>query len=90
MANIQPTRFTTGDDGRKRAARDTKWIVRYRTPDGASRMKTFRLKSEAERFAATVEVDKARCVYRPERGAGDVRRVRGNVATGAGTSREHV
>ncbi len=37
-----------------------RYDVRYRLPSGAARMKTFRTKKEAARFAAVVEADKAR------------------------------
>jgi integrase len=63
MANIQPTKFTRDANGVKRATRDTKWLVRYRTPEGDSRMKTFARKAEAERFGASVEVDKTKGAY---------------------------
>jgi integrase len=34
---------------------DKKWRVRYRTPEGGSRMRTFAKRSDAERFLATTE-----------------------------------
>lgn len=37
-----------------------RWRVRYISPDGRERNKTFLRKVDAERFAATVEVDKSR------------------------------
>lgn len=37
--------------------------VRYRDPSGASRSKSFVKKADAERYAATVEADKARGLY---------------------------
>ena len=40
-----------------------RYDVNYREPDGTRRRKTFGRKSEAERFAATVEADKSRGVY---------------------------
>src|SRR5437867_4943729 len=46
---------------RKRVgARGTGWQVRYLAADRAERTKTFKRKADAERFAATVEVDIAR------------------------------
>lgn len=63
MANIQPTKFTRDGTGRKRAARDAKWLVRYRTPDGVSRQKTLNTRAEADRFAATVEASKLTGAY---------------------------
>lgn len=41
---------------RNDAGRATKYVVRYRTPEGASRSKTFERKIDAERFAANVAV----------------------------------
>jgi integrase len=58
MANIQPTRFTRDANGVKRPERGTDWKVRYKTPEGASRSKTFPTKALAERFAAGVETQK--------------------------------
>ncbi len=37
-----------------------RWRVRYISPEGRERNKTFLRKVDAERFAATVEVDKSR------------------------------
>jgi integrase len=51
MANVN-ARTTT--DGKRR------YDVRYRLPTGQVRTKTLRTRREAERFAATVEADKAR------------------------------
>jgi integrase len=39
--------------------RGTRYRVRFRTPKGASRSKTFDRKADAERFAATTDVDKS-------------------------------
>src|SRR2546421_12475886 len=36
------------------------WVVRYRTPTGADRSKSFYRKGDAEQFLAGVEVDKVR------------------------------
>jgi integrase len=35
-----------------------RWVARWRTPDGQSRKRAFRLKAEAEQFLTTVEADK--------------------------------
>ena len=42
------------------AAGSVRWRVRYVAPDGQERSKTFLRKVDADRFAATVETDKAR------------------------------
>lgn len=39
------------------ASGETRWEVRYRDPNRVDRSKTFRLKSEAARFAASIETD---------------------------------
>jgi hypothetical protein len=53
-----------------RPGRDKRWRVRYRGPDGRERSRSFRRKVDAERFAATVEADKARGSWvDPARGA---------------------
>lgn len=51
MASVKPR---TLDDGTRR------YDVRYRLPSGQVRTKTLRTRREADRFAATVEADKAR------------------------------
>jgi len=54
MASVKP-RIT------RRNGREIKvWDVRYRTPDGNQRRKTFEKKGEADRHAAEVETDKHR------------------------------
>lgn len=40
--------------------RNGRYRVRYRTPEGRDRSKTFKRRAEAERFAATTEADKIR------------------------------
>jgi hypothetical protein len=50
MASIKPRQAQSG----------RRWDVRYRTPDGDLRRKTFLRKVDAERFASTVEADKYR------------------------------
>lgn len=40
-----------------------RWDTNYREPDGRKRRKTFLKKSDAERFASTVEADKSRGLY---------------------------
>ncbi len=48
----------------RRNGREVKvYDVRYRDPNGRQRKKTFSKKGDADRFAATVEADKARGVY---------------------------
>jgi len=44
---------------RSRGARGTRYRVRFRTPGGASRSKTFKRKIDAERFAAATDVETA-------------------------------
>jgi integrase len=51
MASIHRRITTSGE---------TRWEVRYRDPNRIDRSKTFRLKSEAARFAASVEADISR------------------------------
>ncbi|MBA2312549.1 MAG: site-specific integrase [Actinobacteria bacterium] len=58
MASIRKV-SRLAEQGRARHA----WEVRYRSPEGASRQRTFLRKTEAQRFAATVEVDKAEGRY---------------------------
>lgn len=53
MASIEPTRKTA--DGKP--ARDTKWTVRYRDPNGRSRERTFARKIDAEAFREHNGVD---------------------------------
>src|SRR5262249_16367692 len=55
--SIQPTKFTTDASGRKRPARDTRWRVRFRTPEGEQREETFDTKYEAERFKAKLRTE---------------------------------
>src|SRR5437870_3254813 len=45
---------------RKTKAGDPRYDVRYRTPSGATRTKTFRTRRDADKFASTTESDKAR------------------------------
>jgi integrase len=60
MSSITRTNTSTGQ---------TRWRVRYRSPDGASREKWFDRKADAERFAAGVKADLDRGVYHdPEAG----------------------
>ena len=42
------------------AGKDRRYRVRYRTPSGESRSRTFRLRSHADSFADGVETDKRR------------------------------
>ena len=58
-----------------------RYDVNYREPDGRQRRKTFRRRSDAERFTSTVEADKAaRPLPRPRRGPDHVQEVRRRVA----------
>jgi integrase len=43
--------------------RNGRYRVRYRTPDGRGRSKSFRKRADADRFAAVIEADKARGVF---------------------------
>src|SRR6266511_1031614 len=45
---------------RRRRKGQTVWRARYRAPDGSERSKTFRRRSDAERFLTTVEASKLR------------------------------
>src|SRR3954454_7563293 len=47
-------------DRRKTASGETRYEVRYRTPEGKERSKTFTTRKKAETYAAIAEADKAR------------------------------
>jgi integrase len=59
MASVNPTKFTIGADGRKRAARNAGWKVRYRDTDNRPQSRTFPSRVLADQFAAQVEAAKA-------------------------------
>ena len=48
---------------RRTTTRGSRYDVRYRTPDGKVRTKTFATRKEADRFANTVEADKHRGAF---------------------------
>ncbi len=54
MASIKRRRTTSGE---------SRYDVRYRTPAGEARVKTWRTRREAEKFANTVEADKLRGLW---------------------------
>lgn len=58
MASIEPSKFTIDASGKKRAAKGSRWVARWRDPDGKSREKTFARQAEAERHLTTVEASK--------------------------------
>lgn len=58
MASIEPTKFTRDASGKKRAAKDSKWIARWRSPEGASREKVFTRKVDAEQHLTSIEHSK--------------------------------
>lgn len=49
--------------GRRADRPGTPWEVRWRTPDGRSRRRQFRRRTDADAWAATVEADKLRGAY---------------------------
>jgi hypothetical protein len=57
-------------DRRKTSKGETRWEVRYRTPDGTERSRTFNTRRDAQRFASTVEADKLRGAWVDPRRAG--------------------
>ena len=57
-------------DRRKTAKGETRWEVRYRTPDGTERSRTFNTRKDAQRFSSTVEADKLRGAWVDPRRAG--------------------
>lgn len=61
----------------RQTAAGTRYDVRYRTPDGSARCKTFRTRREADSFARSVEVDKDRGTWVDAR---DARRTFDDVA----------
>jgi integrase len=63
MASIEPTKFTVDSSGKKRAARDSKWVARWRSPDGRSREKSFDRKIDAEQHLTAVEHSKLTGAY---------------------------
>lgn len=56
-------------DRRKTSKGEARWEVRYRTPDGAERSRTFTTRRDAQRFASTVEADKLRGAWVDPRAA---------------------
>lgn len=58
MGSIEPTRFTRDASGKKRPARESKWVARWRSPDGRSREKVFERKVDAENHLTSVEHSK--------------------------------
>ena len=56
-------------DRRKTKAGEKRYEVRYRTPEGTERSKTFRTYKDAQRFSATVEADKLRGAWVDPRAA---------------------
>jgi integrase len=56
-------------DKRKTKAGENRWEVRYRTPEGTERSKTFRTQKDAKRFESTVEADKLRGLWVDPRAA---------------------
>lgn len=66
MASVDDRWFVELDGKRQKSERHgqgRRYRVRYRDPAGASRNKSFDRKADADRFAATVEADKARGVF---------------------------
>jgi integrase len=55
VASVEPTKFTIDAKGKKRATRDSKWVARWRSPEGASREKVFDRKVDAEQHLTAVE-----------------------------------
>lgn len=55
MGSIEPTKYTVGNDGKKRAARDARWRARWRSPDGKTREKWFGRRVDAERWLTSVQ-----------------------------------
>lgn len=55
MGSIEPTKYTVGTDGKKRAARDARWRARWRSPDGKTREKWFGRRVDAERWLTSVQ-----------------------------------
>lgn len=66
MATVEDRWFRTVDGAKvptDRHGAGLRWMVRYRSPDGASRRKSFRKRVEADQYAVTVEADKLRGGY---------------------------
>jgi integrase len=57
-------------DRRRTAKGETRWEVRYRTPEGSERSRTFTTRRDANRHASTVEADKLRGAWVDPRRAG--------------------
>lgn len=55
MASIEPTSYTVLATGKKKADRDSRWIARWRTPEGKSREKIFDRKVDAEKHLVSVQ-----------------------------------
>ncbi len=55
MGSIEPTKYTVGADGKKRASRDARWRARWRSPDGKTREKWFARRVDAERWLTSVQ-----------------------------------
>lgn len=63
MASVEPTKFTRDASGKKRAAKDSKWVARWRSPEGASREKVFDRKVDAEQHLTSIEHAKLSGAY---------------------------
>jgi len=63
VASIEPTKFTVDPSGKKRATRESKWVARWRTPDGKSREKWFDRKIDAEQHLTSIEHSKLTGAY---------------------------
>lgn len=57
-------------DRRRTKSGETRYEVRYRTPEGTERSRTFRTRKDAQRHASTVEADKLRGAWVDPRQAG--------------------
>jgi integrase len=57
-------------DRRRTKSGEARYEVRYRTPEGTERSRTFRTRKDAERHASTVEADKLRGAWVDPRQAG--------------------
>jgi integrase len=57
-------------DRRRTKSGDNRWEVRYRTPEGTERSRTFRTRKDAERHKATVQADMLRGAWVDPRQAG--------------------
>lgn len=55
MASVTPTKWTVNAKGNRVAARDARWVAKWRTPDGRSRERWFGSKAEADSFATHIE-----------------------------------